>query len=263
MLEIILPVKQVPEPGAVKIDENTGTVIRNSTESVINPLDLHAVETALRLKESVGAHITVISMGPPSAAKVLREVLALGADEAILVSDRAYGGSDTWSTGFILSEAVKYACPRFDLIICGERATDGDTGQVGCEMAAALGLPVVTWADQINMEGEKLFVRRSNEQGTEELLVTLPALAAVTKAAGNPRLPRLAGKIAARQAEIKTLTQQELALDPLSCGLKGSPTKVVKIFHPKLARNGIRVEGAAKENAERLAAFLKEREVIL
>lgn len=263
MLEIILPVKQVPEPGAVKIDESTGTVIRKGTESVINPLDLHAVETALRLKESCGAHITVISMGPPAAEKVLREVLALGADRAVLVSDRAYGGSDTWSTGFILSEAIRKAVPDFDLIICGERATDGDTGQVGCETGAALGLPVITWVEKVSCESKTLRLTRATDRGSEELLAELPALIAVTKAAGTPRLPLLSGKIAARKAEIQLLTQKELALDPLCCGLKGSPTRVVKIFHPKLARNGILVKGSTRENAELLARFLEEREVIL
>ena len=263
MLEIILPVKQVPEPGAVRIDETTGNVIRKGTESVINPLDLHAVETALRLKESCGARITVISMGPPAAEKVLREVLALGADRAVLVSDRAYGGSDTWSTGFILSEAIRKAVPDFDLIICGERATDGDTGQVGCEMGAALELPVITWVEKVSCEGKTLRLTRTTEGGSEELLAKLPALIAVTKAAGTPRLPLLSGKIASRKAEIEVLTQKELALDPLCCGLKGSPTGVVKIFHPKLARNGLLVKGSTRENAELLVRFLEEREVIL
>ena len=146
-MRIIVPVKQVPETKAVKMDEQTGTIIRQGVTSIVNPLDLYAIEAALTLKAQHGAEVIAISMGPPQAAVAPRESLAMGIDRAVLISDRAYAGSDTWATARILAAAVRHLGDA-DLIICGERATDGDTGQVGPELAAALGLPVLTYLPQ-------------------------------------------------------------------------------------------------------------------
>ncbi len=235
-MKIAILVKQVPETRSVRMDESTGTVIRESNESIINPLDLYAVQAALQLKKYFPkAHLTAFSMGPAAAERVLKEALALGVDDAVLISDRAYAGSDTWATALILAAALRHA-GGFDLILTGERATDGDTGQVGPELAAALGIGVVTFVEHLEPAGDALAVRRKNEHGEESLTLSLPSVVCVSKAVGEPGLPTLAGMKAARRRTIPVWSQRELALDPDKVGLKGSPTRVVKIFRPALAR---------------------------
>ncbi len=157
-MNIVVPIKQVPETSNVKIDPETGTMLRTAVEGIINPLDLYALEAALRLRESQGGTVTVITMGPPKAETALRDALAMGCDRAILLSDRKFGGADTWATAYTLSLAIKKLAP-VDLVICGERATDGETGQVGPELAAALDIPLVTYVSQI-VETGKDFLRR-------------------------------------------------------------------------------------------------------
>ncbi|MBN1864050.1 MAG: electron transfer flavoprotein subunit beta/FixA family protein, partial [Victivallales bacterium] len=147
-MRILLPIKQVPETKSVKMDEKTGTVIREGVESIVNPLDLYAIELGIRLKEQLGGETVALSMGPPKAVEALKEALSMGVDEAVLVSDRRFGGSDTWATSYILSEAIK-RMGDYDLIVCGERATDGDTGQVGPGIAAWLGLPVLSYVSKL------------------------------------------------------------------------------------------------------------------
>jgi electron transfer flavoprotein beta subunit len=234
-LRIIVPVKQVPETKAVKMDEATGTIIRHGVTAIVNPLDLYAIATALQLKAHCGAEVYAISMGPPQAAAALRETLAMGIDHAVLVSDRAYAGSDTWATAAILAAAIRHL-GGFDLIICGERATDGDTGQVGPELAAALDLPVLTYLNRFELDGSSYYAVRPVEHGIEELCGELPALITVVKEIAEPGLPTLDGKIRARLAHIPVLTQKELRVNSDEIGLNGSPTRVVKIFRPKLAR---------------------------
>lgn len=236
-MKIVLLIKQVPETSAVRMDKATGTIIRKAASAIVNPLDLYAVEAALQLKEATGAETVAISMGPPSAEKALREVVAMGVDKGILVSDRAFAGSDTWATSHILAAAVRHAVPDVDLILCGERATDGDTGQVGPETAAALGIPAITYASQLGAYCDnRLRLTRLVDGASETLTVRCPALVSVVKAVATPRLPTLDNKIAARQAEIKALSQQDLNLQADHIGLAGSPTRVVAIFHPRLAR---------------------------
>ena len=236
-MKIVLLIKQVPETSAVRMDKATGTIIRKAADAIVNPLDLYAVETALRLKDATGAEIVAISMGPLAAEKALREVVAMGVDRGILISDRVFAGSDTWATSHILAAAVRVAAPDFDLILCGERATDGDTGQVGPETAAALDIPAVTYASKLGAyRDNRLRLVRLVDGASETLTVRCPALVSVVKAIATPRLPTLDNKIAARQAEIKTLSQKDLGLPPDQVGLAGSPTRVVAIFHPQLTR---------------------------
>ena len=232
---IVVPIKQVPETKAVKMDEQTGTVIRQGVTSIINPLDLYAIETALQLKERQGGEVVAISMGPPQTVSALREALAMGIDRGILISDKAFAGSDTWATARILSAAVKQL-GTIDVIICGERATDGDTGQVGPELAAALGLPVLTYLNHFDVTGKEFTAGRMVENGVEKLAGYLPVLITVVKEIAEPRLPTLNGKIRARQTEISVWSQNELQLAAAEIGLRGSPTNVVKIFRPKITR---------------------------
>ncbi len=265
-MRIIIPIKQVPETRSVKMDETTGTVIRQGVESIVNPLDLYAIETALRLKEQYGGETVAVTMGPPQAETALREALSMGVDQAVLVSDRAYAGSDTWATAYILAAAIS-KLGGFDLIVCGERATDGDTGQVGPELAAALNIPVASYVNRItNITGSWCVADRRLEDGEEQLQITLPAILTVVKEIGVPRLPTLDGKIRARRTAIPIYSQKELQLPENRIGLNGSPTRVVKIFRPAVARQcQLEFGGDDRQNEQAVAklfAFLQGREVV-
>jgi electron transfer flavoprotein alpha/beta subunit len=265
-MRIVVPIKQVPETRSVKMDEKTGTVIRDGVESIVNPLDLYSIEAALMLKERFGGETVAVTMGPPQAATALKEALAMGIDQAVLISDRAFAGSDTWATAYVLGEAIK-TLGDYDLIICGERATDGDTGQVGPEMAAYLELPVATYVNGVNdcADGE-LTVTRLVEHGEEIVSMQLPGILTVVKEVSDPRLPTLNGKIRARETELPQLSFDDLELDVKNLGLKGSPTRVVKIFRPKVAREceilTAENEDAVVASTERMYSFLQEREMV-
>ena len=257
-MRIIVPIKQVPETKSVKMDEKTGTVIRDGVEAIINPLDLYAIETAVQLKEKSGGTVTVISMGPPKAEKALREAVAMGADDAALVSDKAFAGSDTWATSYILGEAIK-KLGVFDLIICGERATDGDTGQVGPELASYLNLPVATYVCGIEeFDAAACVVKRLLEEGVETLSVAIPALLTVVKEVSEPRLPTYAGKKKAKKMEMPVYGMEDLPLDPGKIGLKGSPTRVVKIYRPKVARKCEMITASDERGMEEAIGALKK-----
>jgi len=265
-MRIIVPIKQVPETKSVKMDEKTGTVIREGVESIINPLDLYAIEIAVQLKESNGGEVIALSMGPPKALEALKESIAMGVDSAVLVSDRAFAGSDTWATSYVLAEAVK-KIGDYDLIICGERATDGDTGQVGPEMASFLNLPVVSYVNKVVKitEGD-IHAHRLVEDGSEKLESEMPCLLTVVKEVSDPRLPTLRGKQKARKANIPVWGINDLKLDPKKVGLAGSPTKVVKIFKPKVARECEKLiakdEERVREAVGKLENFLKKKEIL-
>ncbi len=256
-MHIIVLIKQVPETDKVKMDPETGTMVRSGLESIINPLDLYAIEEALMLKEHFGAHITVISMGPLDAERALRESLAMGCDKAILLTDKAFAGSDTWATSRVLAETIKHI-GTFDLILAGERATDGDTGQVGPAVASWLGIPALTYVSSLEIESRTkdsriaesdhnrtssltFLVRRLTEEGYQKVKVQSPFLITVVKEIASPRLPTLRGKKFSRSAEVLHWGAKEINLDPASVGLAGSPTRVVKIFYPKVARGGERI----------------------
>jgi len=265
-MRIIVPIKQVPETSAVKMDPETGAMVREGVEAIVNPLDLYAIESAIRLRERFDGEVFAISMGPEKAATALREAIAMGCDSAALVSGRGFAGSDTWATSCALAAAIRRV-GQYDLVICGERATDGDTGQVGPGVAAFLDLPVATYVAQIEQdEGGSLKVRRLVEEGYEELLVELPAVLTVVKEIADPRLPTLQGKRKARAMEIPVWSADDLDLDAGALGLKGSPTRVVKIFRPKVSRECETVvaddEASAHDAADRLVAFLRNKELI-
>jgi len=241
-MNIAILAKQIPDTRSVKMDEATGTVIRQSDQSVINPLDLYAVRAAFLIKEGATAageevKITAFTMGPPAAEKVLREVIALGVDAGVLITDRAFAGSDTWATSNILAAALNFY-GDFDLVICGERATDGDTGQIGPEVAAVLDCNVATFVEGVKRSGPaRITVERKNEGGIELVECDLPCVISVNKAIGELGLPTLDGVKKARRVKLDTVTNAELKLAPELIGLKGSPTKVVKIFHPVIKRD--------------------------
>jgi len=242
-MRIIVPIKQVPETDAVRMDEATGTIVREGVESIVNPLDLYAIEAALTLRERLAdrgaddpVHVTALSMGPPSADKALREAISMGVDDAVLLTDMAFAGSDTWATSYALAAATRKlgAC---DLVICGERATDGDTGQVGPGLAAFLDVPALTYVGGIEaVQDGRIRVRRLVEAGHELLEAELPCVLTVVKEIGSPRLPTLRGKQRAKRAEVPRWSAEDLGIDPDKVGLDGSPTRVVKIFRPKVAR---------------------------
>jgi electron transfer flavoprotein beta subunit len=238
IVKIIVPIKQVPESSNVKMDPETGTVIRKGIETVVNPLDLYALEAALRLKEQYGGTVTAVSMGPPQAIKALKEAAAMGCDEGALISDRKFGGSDTHATSYTLSQAIR-SMGGYDLIITGERATDGDTAQVGPGIAAWLDIPLATYVSAIEaVENGRIHLERLVEEGYQLLSVPLPCLISVVKAIATPRLPTLKGKIRSKDLQIPVLNAETMQVNPAYLGLAGSPTKVVKIATPRVTRGG-------------------------
>jgi len=265
-MRIIVPIKQVPETSAVRMDPETGTMIREGVEAIVNPLDLYAIEAALRLKEERGGEAIAVTMGPPKAEDALREAVAMGCDRAVLLSDKAFAGADTWATGRTLARAIR-RIGEFDLVICGERATDGDTGQVGPGLGAFLDLPVATYVARIEISNDgSLLVHRLVEEGYEALRVQLPAVVTVVKEIADPRLPTLRGKRRARAMEIPTWGPKELDLDATDVGLQGSPTRVVKIFRPRLARECRRItandEDSLRNAASRVVETLKKKNLL-
>jgi electron transfer flavoprotein beta subunit len=267
-MKIIALIKQVPETSNVKMDKETGTMIRDGVESIINPLDLYAIEAGIQLKEKHGGTLTAITMGPPNCEKALREAVAMGCDDAIQISHRKFAGADTWATSYVLAETIKQKVGNFDLILCGERATDGDTGQVGPGVASFLDLPLATYASEIfDLESEKSFkVKRLVEGGYEILKVPFPALLTVVKEISFPRLPTLRGKQRSRKMELPLIGIDEIKVKEECIGLKGSPTRVVKIFTPKVSREckkfEIREEGDLDKATDSLIDFLKEKEFV-
>jgi electron transfer flavoprotein beta subunit len=260
---ILVAIKQVPQLDNFMMDPATGTMIREGVESIVNPLDLFAVELGLRLREKHGGTLTAFTMGPPQAETALKEAIAMGCDAGVLITDRAFSGSDTLATSYTLSRAVK-KMGHFDLILTGERATDGDTGQVGPCLAAWLGIPVATYVGSVESSSDSIIdVKRFVEEGSQLLRIGLPALLTVLKVAANPRLPTLRGKMNARQSTILTYGATDLDLDMANIGQRGSPTRVVRIFSPKVTRAGVTVkiegETEAEDAVARLMDFLKER----
>ena len=265
-LKILVPIKQVPESGNVKMDPATGTMIRAGVENVVNPLDLYAIESALRLKEKYGWEVTALSMGPPAAMRVLREAAAMGCDFCALLSDKRFSGADTWATSYTLSRGAA-RLGSFDIIIAGERATDGDTAQVGPALAAWLDIPALTYVSKIEtVERGRIFAERLVEEGYELLEAPLPCLLTVVKEIAVPRLPTLRGKIRSREMDIPVFTADDLDVDHACLGLKGSPTRVVKIETPSVSRNGRTIvasdEDSTREALDELMALLVEKGLV-
>ncbi len=257
-MHFVVCVKQVPDTTEIKIDPEKNTLIREGVESMINPFDMYAVEEALRLREKLGGKVTAFSMGPPQAEDALREVISMGVDEGILISDLAFAGSDTWATSHTLALALR-KIGDFDLILCGNQASDGDTGQVGPGIAAHLDLPQVTYVRKIEAIDDKHVVaERLLESGSEVIDASLPCLLTVVKEINEPRLPTLKGKIAARKAQIVRWTADDLQADRSKIGLDGSPTRVVKIFTPPSHVQGEILTGEPEEVVSKLVEKLKD-----
>lgn len=255
-MKIVCCLKQVPDAKNVRLDPKTNTLSREGVESIMNPYDRHALEEGVRLKEQFGGTVVALSMGPPQAEEMLREAIACGADEAVLVSDRAFAGSDTWATTYTLAMAIK-VIGGCDLVLCGKQAIDGDTAQVGPGLAHRLGLPYASYIRKIHglMDGA-LLMQRMMDDGYDELKVTLPALLTVVKEINEPRIPSLKGKMRAKKAEIIRLDAAAIYADPACLGLAGSPTKVFKVFAPELRGERTMLDGAVHEQATQLAEIL-------
>ncbi len=261
MMEIVVCVKQVPDTTEVKIDPVTNTLIRQGVPSIVNPFDKYALEIALQLKEKHGGRVTVLSMGPPQAKDALKECLAMGADAAILLSDRAFGGADTLATSYTLAAAIR-KIGNVDLILCGKQAIDGDTAQVGPEMAEHLGWVQVTYAAGVEVDGEKITVQREQDEGYDVVTTKLPAVVTIIKTIHEPRYPTVKGTIKANRTEIPVWTAADLDVDPGCLGLNGSPTKVKRIFTPQRQVHGEIIEGEPREAAAVLVEKLRALKIV-
>ncbi len=261
-MNIVVCLKQVPGTTEVKINPETNTLVRQGIKNIINPFDTYALEEAVRLKEKLGGKATALSMGPPQALDMLRESLSLGADDAVLLSDMAFAGADTWATAFTLAGAIK-KLGQFDLVICGRQSTDGDTAQVGPELAELLNIPFIAYVSQIEeISTGQMRVKRMIDEGHEIIQSPLPAVITVTKEINVPRLPSLRGVLKSKSAKIPTWTIKELEVDPDKVGLAGSSTKVIKIFTPKREKKAEVIAGEPEDQVDYLINKLKEGRLI-
>lgn len=264
-MKCIVCVKQVPDTSGVVAVKEDGTMDRAAMATITNHDDLAAVEAALRIKDATGCKVVVVSMGPPPAEGMLRELLAMGCDEAVLVSAREFGGSDTYATSQILAAAIKkVGVDEDDIVFCGRQAIDGDTAQVGPEIAEHLGLPQVTYGLEAEVDGDTVKVKKEVEEGVEVIGVKMPCLLTFTKPAWDPRYPTIKRKMAANRAEIPTLTAADLpTIDLTQAGLKGSPTKVKKTFVPQKKSGGVKIkEETAEDSAKKLFQLLSDASII-
>ena len=267
-MNILVCMKQVPDTTEIKIDPVTNTLIRDGVPSIVNTFDAFALEAAARIKDkNPDTKIVVVSMGPEQAKVALKECLAIAADKAYLVSDRAFGGSDTLATSYILSNAIQKIEElegKFDAIFCGKQAIDGDTAQVGPEIAEHLGYPQVTYALEAEADGDRLKVLKEDQDSNMVIGVQIPCVVTFTKPSFDPRYPTIKRKMAANRAEIPTLTAADLPqIDLTRAGLKGSPTKVKKTFVPQKKTGGVKIqEETGAESAVKLAALLSDAHVI-
>ena len=261
-LNIVVCIKQVPETTEVEFDKETGRLKREGVAAVINPFDEFAIETGLRLRDKQGGIVKAISMGPPMAETALRDAIAMGCDEGWLVSDQVFGGADTWATSLTLAKGIQLT-GQHDIIICGLKTTDGDTGQTGPEIAEHLGEPCISYVSQIiEVKNGKLILKRSLDDGTETLEAPIPLVITVTKDVGQPRLATLRGRLAAKKATIKTITNKEIGMNPKETGLDGSYTRVTKIFTPELHSGGEVIEGSPDQLADAIYRKLREAKII-
>lgn len=255
-MNIVVCIKQVPDSAEVKINPETNTLIRDGVPNIINPYDMHAVEAGLKIKETVGGKITALTMGPPQADTALREIISMGVDDAVLLTDRAFAGADTWATAYTLSKAISKINP--DIIICGKQAIDGDTAQVGPEIAEFLGIPHISYVRKIvDIKSDSIRVQRLMDEDYDVVESTLPVLLTVVRELNQPRLPSLKGKIAAKKAEIKKIGLKEIEIDEKDSGLKGSPTQVKKIFAPEIRADRKMLHGNSEEQVKQLIEALK------
>lgn len=256
-MKIIVCVKQVPDAKDVRLDPKTNTLSREGVESIMNPYDQHALEAGVQLAESLGGEVTVLSMGPPQAEETLRQAISCGAHKAVLVSDRAFAGADTWATSYTLMKAIE-KLGEFDLVICGKQAIDGDTAQVGPGLATRLDIPFVSCVQKLREATDtSIIVERMMDDGFDVLNVPYPALLTVVKNVNVPRVPSLKGKMRAKKAEITTMSAEDIGADSSCIGLAGSPTQVVDVFPPEARGNRTVLAGTVDEQVDQLAEQLK------
>ncbi|MCO7122991.1 electron transfer flavoprotein subunit beta [Ihubacter massiliensis] len=262
-MRIIVCVKQVPNTNQIKINPETGTLIRDGVPSILNYDDANALEQALAIKDAhPGTEVIALTMGPPQAKEMLQECLAMGADDAILLSDRALGGSDTWATSNALAAGIK-KIGDYDLIFAGRQAIDGDTAQVGPQIAEKLGLPQVTYVKEFQLEEEAVIVKRALEDGYEKLKLTLPCVLTAIKELNVPRYMSVPGILKAAKTQVKVWSAQDIGVDQSVVGLKASPTNVFRSFTPKPKGAGMAVDGdTPRELAENLLTELRKKHII-
>jgi len=263
-MDIVVCIKQVPDTEElphIRVNPETNTLVRESVKGIINPFDENAIEEALRLREAKGGRVTVVSMGPPQAKEALRKALAMGADQAILISDSSFAGSDTLATSYTLAIGIR-KIGKFDLLLLGKQAIDGDTAQVGPGLAEWLSIPQITYARKIEVNGNQIRAERTLEDAFEMVEVTLPCLVTVTKEINIPRYPSLKGLLSAKRKEVLVWGADDLSLDRKRIGLEGSPTQVIKIFTPQPPPKGEILTGEIPEVADRLIEKLRERKIL-
>ncbi len=261
-MNIVVCIKQVPDSTQVKVDPKTGTLIRAGVPSILNPYDHFALEQALKIKAKTGAVVTVISMGPPQAVAVIRLALALGADRGILLSDRAFAGSDTWATSYALAQAMK-KIGKTDLIICGQMAIDGDTAQTGPGIAFHLDIPQITFCTDVDSDGRVVRVKKLIEGGHQDMEANLPALITTTMPFDyKAKYPSFLAAYNAQDKKSEVWSAADVNADPKKLGLEGSPTRVGRIFPPPARAKGDVYSGTAGELAERMINILKQESLI-
>jgi electron transfer flavoprotein beta subunit len=261
-MNIVVCLKQVPGTTEVKIDPKTNTLIRQGIKAIVNPFDAYALEEGVRLKERYGGKVTAISMGPTQATEMLREAIAVGADEGILLSDIAFAGSDTWATSYALGKGVR-KIQDCDLVICGRQTIDGDTGQVGPELAEMLGVPFVSYVSKLEERtGNKIKMQRMVEDGYETVETNLPAVITVVKEINTPRLPSLRGQMKSKSARVPTWKAADIGVEKENAGLTGSSTQVVKIFFPQRIQHAEMITGDPEAQVNNLIEKLKEVKLI-
>jgi electron transfer flavoprotein beta subunit len=261
-VRIVVTIKQVPDTNEVRLDPRTGTLIREGVPSIINPEDRNALEAALSLREQLGGEVIAISMGPPQADDALREALAMGVDRAILLTDRAFAGADTWATATTLGMAIQ-RLGQFDLVLAGRQAIDGDTAQVGPQLAEYLNIPQITYVREFAIQDRHVRATRTLEDGYEVLETALPALLTITKEANKPRYPTAPGIIRAyREQTVEHWGIEELQGDPEQLGLKGSPTQVKRSFSPPPKEPGEIIQAAPAEAAKQLISRMKQKNLL-
>ena len=262
-MQVVVCVKQVPDTTNVRINPETNTLMREGVESIVNPFDEYALEQGLLLKDRLGARLTVISMGPPQATAVLKEALARGADDAFLVSSRAFGGADTLATSYTLAQAIRKACGGVpDLVLFGKQAIDGDTAQVGPGVSEFLNVPLVTYVKRLSVKEGGFSVECVMDDGVVTVEGNLPAVMTVLKDADAPRFAPLAGAIRAAKSTITVLNEKDVEADPAKIGLKGSPTKVVTIFPPPVKGGGEKVVASGTEAAKAIIDFMERKGLV-
>jgi electron transfer flavoprotein beta subunit len=257
-VNIVVCLKQVPGTTDVRIDPRNNTLVRQGIESIINPFDTFALEEGVRLREQHGGKVTAITMGPPQAEAALREAISLGADEAVLLSDSAFAGADTWATAYTLSRGIA-KIGEYDIIICGRQTFDGDTGQVGPEMAEMLDIPFVAYVSKIEeIAGGRTRLRRMVEDGYEVIETPLPALITVVKEINTPRLPSLRGIARSKSTPVPVRDAAAIGAEADKIGLTGSCTRVVRIFYPRREHRAEMLEGDVASQVTKLLEKLKE-----